>query len=249
MNHNVFDTPAVSQTKAAEDAADLRAVMDDLRDLLEDDEDDYCSDEPAYERTITIEFPPECSSYPGAQSLTVSIRDLLSWCADLGSVNDREKAKRIRDIFYAGDHPDDYETHLFHTDGTCSQEERALARWELEQGQAERRRRKAEFGAEDQQYQSDEKRVWQPFRAEKAALDAVQEAQWDRGDALDREWYEFVSRIKVDTDLSDEWITRRRAELQAKTDQLIDDNDRHLKAYGELRFRTLDYKEKNENAG
>lgn len=254
MNHNASHTPAVSRTEiqheTAEDNDDLMAVMDDLRDFWDEDvgdEDDQCDDESAYERTITVEFPPECSRYPGAQSATISIRDLLSWYAELGPVNDREKAKQIRDAFYAGDHEDDYEIGFFHTAGAWTPEERALVRWDLEQGQAERQRRKAEFDAGDQQYQSNEERLWQPFLAEKAAIDAEEEAQWDRADALDREWYEFVSRIKSGEKLSDDWIARRRAELQAETAQLIADQNKTAEAYCELRFKASKYLERNES--
>jgi hypothetical protein len=224
--------------------ADINAIVGDLEELfsITDYEDDDGDNIPQYERSITIDFPPESHAHPGAQSITVPIRDILSWYAQHGPADDRIRVIEVRDLFYSGDMEEDYSIGLMKTDGLVTTEERHLVRWELEQGKAERARRKAEFDEEDRQYRLSEagkERRWEPFIAERAAIDAEREAQYERGEVLDEEWYDFVHGLKTDKSVTNQWISQRRAELQAKTDQLIADNMKTDEVYFALAERVL----------
>jgi hypothetical protein len=224
------------------ECADINAIVEDLEELFNtpDCEDD--DNLPQYERSITIDFPPECSAHPGAQSITVPIRDILSWYSQHGPADDRIRAIEVRDLFYSGDMEEDYSIGLMTTDGLVTPEERNLVRWELEQGKAERARRKADFDEEDRQYRLSEagkERRWEPFIAERAAIDAEHEAQYDKAEVLDEEWYDFVCRVKTDKSVTNQWISQRRAELQAKTDQLIADNIKTHEAHFALKERVF----------
>jgi hypothetical protein len=224
--------------------ADINDIVEDLEELFnipdcEDDDDDNI---PQYERSITFDFPHECSVYLGTQSITVPMRDVLSWYSQHGPDEDRIRAIKIRDLFYSGDMEEDYSSGLMKTDGLFTPEERHLVRWELEQGKADQARRKAELDEDDRQYrlsEANKERRWEPFIAERAAIDAEHESQCDKGEVLDEEWYEFVCQVKTDKSATSQWISQRRAELQAKTDQLIADNMKTREAYFALAERVF----------
>jgi len=221
--------------------ADIEKIMEEVsRCLIDDEYGDTFNDNEIYKRSITIDLPVESSFFPGVQSITISIRDLLTWYIELGPTCDRERVSHIRDNFFGGDEPDDYETGLMITDGLHTPEERASVRWELDQGEAERTKKRAELDENLQKYEADEERRWLPFIAKRAELDAECDAQYARAVALDEEWYSFVCKGKTDKSLTKRWIDERRATLQAKTDQLIADQQKTDEAYAELRAQTFD---------
>jgi len=237
------------RANSVEELAELDEVLNDLRDVWEHDvtgDDDRGTTQATYPRTVTIEFPPICSRYPGVQSLTVSIRDLLSWYAQHASTGDRSTLEQIRDLFYGGDDDEDYETGLARTDGMVSPEERAIARWELERGKVERIRKMAKLETEGLECITENERFWAPVLAEKLQLDAWQETLFARAEALDQEWFEFVARMENGTSTPEECVSRRRTELQAKTDQLIAENESWQQQYDQLYHRACEHFDREE---
>jgi len=235
-----------------ESTREIDEIMKDLESVGADPDDNecdgglYCCD---YNRTITIEFPPECSTYPCVQSITIPIRDILSWYFQFGPEEDKFIVAEVRDNFYGGDHPEDYVQNMLYTGGLGSPEERMRMKWLLSRRHDERDRKKASLDKEDALATALNNIAWQPFLSEKAILDAKQEELCIRAEALDNKWYDFVVATETRSDLPPDWISNRRSELQATTEALLGDADALSERQVELQCRVDESYSQRSGAG
>ena len=105
----VGQLPPIDNTHLNEVLAELDDMPGDLNDEDEDyDEcDDYEAQDDNRERFISVEFPPEIQDHFGVGAYDFPIRKLLEWAAR-DHPHDASTLNEIRDLYYGGDHIEDY---------------------------------------------------------------------------------------------------------------------------------------------
>lgn len=215
-----------------DDEHDLDAVFDELDNLPDgnDDDDDSGMEAP----TIRIEFPADCAAYPGAQALVLTERDVLSMYALVAPVAEAEAVRIIRDTHYTyAEGSIVEELGLTHFPSPMSYEDRARARWRTAQLPKPQDLGREEFDFLDsREGEVDRLRRVHPEAFEK--LDAVREEQHLRGEALDEEYYAFVSKTELNPTVMSDWGLSRRRELEIETQTLIADDQALREEYCEV---------------
>src|SRR5690606_16174294 len=135
----------------------------------DDDDDDDC-----YARSVDIDIPSVPADVYNISHVAISIRDLLTFVAEL----DKENAERLlalRDAYYGGDDIFDYVAGAYENiNATMTPEERAVARFERAKGREQREAARAALdpiGPVPDRFAH-----WKPFNAERRALEAEREA-------------------------------------------------------------------------
>ncbi|SFO57761.1 hypothetical protein SAMN03159463_02333 [Mesorhizobium sp. NFR06] len=207
-----------------------------LKEIDDEGDTDVCDQEDvAYERRVCVPFPMECPSIFGVSYIELPIRKILTWAAEEYK-DSRELLMNIREEFYFGDHPDDYDylvdsgpVHLL------SREELAIRRLALEKDRGAREMRRLGFQREDElgEHQCEEDRgareaARHSFRKEDEEIRKGKRDCWAEDEMIDREWERFIVE-------RDSWPPERRSEMERAERARLAALDEQLQSrYGKL---------------
>lgn len=199
------------QGKAAlssEDDAGVDDVIASLSDLARPPEED--EDEDEHPRWIEIEFPREVDMLHRVASLSIPIKQILTWMA---SYAEDERLLAIRDDFYDEDDDDGFMMSDQYQD--YDREELARLRFDRRNKKAKREYARNNFPASESiiiDPLSSEER-WGVHVSEGLGLEAEQEVLGCKSADLDRKWDEYVETAG-DRTTSPNWIEVARSELK-----------------------------------
>jgi hypothetical protein len=198
---------------------DVLAELDALPDCCEEE-----SDQDGYSRIVSIDFPIEVGHLYGVSSISVSVRDLLTWFA-AGHPDESKLALNIRDDFYAGNSEED---HCYYVDPSRYMpptfEEMAVLRVALDKGRRGRALKREALEADAEANRAAETAIWLPFQAEREALQAEQQVLFQRRALLEGKWEGFVVEREAWGNDRPAREAEKRAELELEEEALLADD-------------------------
>jgi hypothetical protein len=228
----------VQETERENQMKDVLEEIDEILSCHEEDSD-KCETEsadincPPYPRSIFIEFPIDCATYPGSSGLIVSIRDILGFVIDQRpDIENIDTVKLIREMYYGGDYTDDHEDpHLSGYHALFDSEARARVKWRLDQEHENRERRKAEI---DEELNSAHVIMEMPWPT---TLEGAHDEYWIRRERLDGLWYDFVARYEAARNRSQDLgsFDAEREELRTMNNELEEELSNLL----DMKYRLL----------
>lgn len=223
MNSLIESNPRTAGSIQSEpDMKEVDEVLVSLEaDLSGQDENEDDDDHPTW---IDIEFPREVGMLHGVTSISLPIREILTWMTSKDPEL-KERLLAIRDDFYDEDHDDGYEMRDQH---------QIYDREEVARLRIDRRTRKLKREEERKMAPSTSDLVlsvssedrWGANASEGLALEAALRDHWAQSDQLDRKWEQFVVNSRNE-ELSASWNEVRRNELRLEGSRL------------DLKFHTL----------